>query len=192
MVNPERQRLPITLRDASPDDAAAIAGIQYLTWRDRYPKLGNGITEEMIDARFKPDGTLNAREARWRQTIESLDPDTRFIVAELDGQVVGYNIPTNNDDGKGIRRPSALYVLPGHQGKGIGSMLLTESLNWLEADRYETQLHVVANNLDTIKLYERFGFQEAGLIEATTAPFENGATMPEMLMVREPQPIAPS
>ncbi len=96
----------------------------------------------------------------------ALGPEALNLVAILDGVVVG----TAGLDRHGGRRAHAAGLGMGvhdeHRGKGIGTALLEEIVeaadNWLRIERLE--LTVFSDNLQAIRLYERFGFEREGLL----------------------------
>lgn len=92
----------------------------------------------------------------------------RFLVAEIDGRVVG---AINVHLGAGLRAHSASFgmaVLSEFQGRGVGTALLEAVLdladNWYGLDRVE--LGVYADNAAAVRLYERFGFVIEGRLRA--------------------------
>ena len=72
-----------------------------------------------------------------------------IYVAEKDEQVVGFV-------GLGQRRLDFLYILPGMQGKGIGSALMKTALAKLPRP---VRLAVFADNERAKNLYQKFGFK---------------------------------
>jgi ribosomal-protein-alanine N-acetyltransferase len=82
----------------------------------------------------------------------------RYVVAELDGQIVGYA-------GLMCIRPIAdvqtIAVVPEQEGKGIGSALLTELIRESRLRRAEdVLLEVRADNPRAQQLYRRYGFEQ--------------------------------
>jgi GNAT superfamily N-acetyltransferase len=69
-------------------------------------------------------------------------------------------------------------VEPSRQGSGIGSALLQHSLAKCDADGLPAYLE--SSNLKNIPLYERFGFEQIGVIRSGDAP-------PMIPMLRKPQ-----
>lgn len=69
-------------------------------------------------------------------------------------------------------------VEPGRQGSGVGSALLQHSLANCDADGLPAYLE--SSNPKNISLYERFGFEEIGIIRSGDAP-------PLIPMLRKPQ-----
>jgi ribosomal protein S18 acetylase RimI-like enzyme len=54
-----------------------------------------------------------------------------------------------------------LYVLPEHQGKGIGSLLLDAAIAALPAEATQLMLDVMVGNEQAIGFYRKHGFREA-------------------------------
>jgi ribosomal-protein-alanine N-acetyltransferase len=87
-----------------------------------------------------------------------------FIVAELDGRVVGHAFSDRYGGGGHLIR---LAVHPDHRERGIGTRLLAEALTYLlAAGAYPITLNTQADNYASQSLYRRFGFMPTG--ESTT------------------------
>ncbi len=69
-------------------------------------------------------------------------------------------------------------VDPAHQGKGIGSTLLSHVLK--ECDRQKALAYLEATNPRNVKLYERHGFEASGSIQVADSP-------PIVPMLRKPR-----
>ena len=104
----------------------------------------------------------------WWHTPDSLDRIRRdcahFIVAELDGRIVGHAFSdVYGDRGHLIR----LAVHPDFQKRGIGGHLLADALTGLlAAGGPPVTLNTQADNYTSQSLYRRFGFAPTG--ESTT------------------------
>lgn len=79
-----------------------------------------------------------------------------FVVAELDGQVVGYQFNTvESDDGYLIR----IAVHPSVSGQAIGARLMAEAIRFFaKAGASHIMLNTQDDNVHAHRLYERFGF----------------------------------
>ncbi len=127
------------LRPATPTDLAKVVALDRLAFDQLWHK---------IDLDFA--GCIN-----------EADPTTGAAhlvnVAELDGQIIGYVWCEMYDYHAHFNR---LAVHPAHQGQGIGSQLLAESLNQaivLGATRLT--LNTQEENYRSRALYRRFGFE---------------------------------
>lgn len=92
--------------------------------------------------------------------------ESRFLVYEDEGVIVGYAYGTIRDDEHPLYDPprtgefSDLAVLTSHQGRGIASALWKELLDWFREERCElVTLSVNANNAARA-IYEKWGFEE--------------------------------
>ncbi len=152
----------ITIRAWRIGDLEDIRRITWDTWMATY-------------APFVPEADLRTYydKAYTRDALATLmvSPDFRGLIANDEGQPVGY--------AKVLHAPkeqrcylSSLYVLPGQQGKGIGSLLLHDAeQHALAFGRQEIWLGVMVQNVRTLQWYERIGFR---FVEEE--PFTMGAT----------------
>ena len=53
-------------------------------------------------------------------------------------------------------------ILPAYQGKGLGNLLLEESLKFIRAKNYQVKLEVHSTNTAAINLYRKYGFEYLG------------------------------
>lgn len=90
----------------------------------------------------------------------ALQSSTRFTVAELDHQPVGYEVSTQEgSEGQIIR----LAVLPEYRRQGVASRLASEALAAFRRRRVRRlALNTQSDNLAARQLYERFGFRFTG------------------------------
>lgn len=75
----------------------------------------------------------------------------------LKNKYVGYCISTINSGSVG--EISSLYIEPEYRKQGIGDMLITKALEWLDSNKVNTKIIGVAEGNDNvIKFYEKYGF----------------------------------
>jgi ribosomal protein S18 acetylase RimI-like enzyme len=156
----------ISVRPAVPDDAERIADIRTTGWRETYAHL--------LSAEFLARSTSNPD--RIRTSIESGTP---VVVAELDGDVVGFACASTPLDGE-VDPPRDLqlwfiYQYARAHGSGTGQLLLDAALG----DR-PAYLWVAEGNPRAIAFYRRNGFTPDGT-HKTAPEWENLA---EIRMVR--------
>lgn len=106
----------------------------------------------------------DAFDPLWRHSETSLRLARRhalsFDVAELDGEVVGYQFSTPVQSGAHLAR---MTVDPAFQGSGVGTFLLAYACERFRRDGIETiTLNTQSDNLASRKLYQRFGFRPSG------------------------------
>lgn len=106
-------------------------------------------------------GELDADAFRAR--IEKLASDGRYIVAEEAGLPVGHAMlePMGSLANRHVFMLT-IVVHPGQLGRGIGTSMLRDLLEWAEGDARvgKVELNVRAGNLRAQALYRKFGFVE--------------------------------
>jgi ribosomal-protein-alanine N-acetyltransferase len=143
---------PVTVRDATADDAAAIARVAAGSWRDTYHDIFDAaFIEQFLATNYSPEA-LAAAVAR-----AGARDDTHFLVAERDGEIVAYA-----NYGVGQRGPELwrIYADPAHYGTGAGSALLDELEGRLDVDSYVLDVH--SRNARGRDFYDRRGFVIVG------------------------------
>jgi ribosomal protein S18 acetylase RimI-like enzyme len=147
-LGPTKQHL---VRPATHADLPQIAHIARLTWDATYNKtIAPENRQEFLTRAYKPENLADGidRPGHW------------FFVGEVGKDVVGF--------GHFLRRyhpnrPRAelvrLYVLPGYQSMGIGTLILKTGFTALaEAGIEQCFVSVQATNTAARKFYERHGF----------------------------------
>ena len=94
--------------------------------------------------------------------------------------MVSYSSAAKSDNANKI---TSVYLLPKFQGKGIGTMLLQQALDWLGNEK-DVTLGVVPYNQSAIRFYEKSGFQLREPIQHDQPTFATGKDMAEVKMVR--------
>ena len=138
----------MTVREATSDDAAAIAAVARESWTTDYPEiLSRDTVEEGVEEWYSTD-TIGTE----------IDSDDAVVpVAERDGEVVGFAHAVEDETGGTVLR---IYVAPDRRGDGIGSDLLAHAREAL-ADRGAGRLQamVLADNEPGNEFYRRLGFE---------------------------------
>ncbi|WP_372797850.1 GNAT family N-acetyltransferase [Litorivivens sp.] len=137
---------PVTISQICSDDDAAIGGIIRKVGAE-FGAVGEG---------FGPgDAEVSAMSRHYLPEDGSC-----YLVAKLNGHVVGGGgiAPFNSD--KGICELRKLFLLPESRGYGIGRSLLEQCLDFAVLTGYSACYLDSLRSMETaIKLYERFGFQ---------------------------------
>jgi GNAT superfamily N-acetyltransferase len=110
----------LIVRDAEPDDAAAVAGVHVRSWQAAYRGL---IPDAYLDA-------LRPEDRMARYTFGSADPDApATIVAVEEGVIRGFATtgPSRDDDTPGAGELVGLYLDPDAWGLGVGRRLMAEA-----------------------------------------------------------------
>lgn len=158
LIEPRRLSLrdqpPVTLRTATPEDAASILD------------LSLGISREDGFTVSEPDEIVQEMESRRRDLTEYRDsPDRLWIVAAADALVVGeLDIAAMPRRRMNHRARLGLNVRDGWRGKGIGRAMIRAALDWAAAQPAirKVELGVMAGNTGAIALYRSLGFEEEG------------------------------
>ena len=96
--------------------------------------------------------------SREMMAAELAAPHTRYLVAEVDGQTVGY-AGLSAPAGASQAAVQTIAVDAAHRGRGIGALLLGRLLDEARVRRVDdVLLEVRADNPDAQRLYERHGF----------------------------------
>ena len=173
----------ITITKAQIDDVREIQNVLYRTWLVTYPNKEAGITVEDIEERFKERLTEDGIEKRKQNFLDEASQNKFFIVARDGDTMVGVC-------GIGIKEEhnqlQAIYVLPEHQGKGIGRMFWNEAVRLFDPKK-KVIIQVATYNKKAIKFYTKLGFVDTGKRlenEQYKMPI-SGAYIPEMEMELE-------
>lgn len=141
------------IRDATPEDARAIAAVQVASWRTTY----RGI---MPDALL--DGlSVERREATWRAMLDAPAARTFVLVAEdaLTG-IIGFVSAGPEREGDPVYSGEiyAIYLLESAQRRGTGRRLMIDAAHRLAvAGMPAFRLWVAAENLPGRRFYEAMG-----------------------------------
>jgi ribosomal protein S18 acetylase RimI-like enzyme len=134
-------------RPASLEDRAAIRRVARETWHDTYDELDAETIDRTIDEWYGDEALETALSK----------PGTAFLVAERDGEVVGFaHGVVTAEEGDVLR----LSVHPDHQGEGIGTGLyerLREDLRDFNMERMRAI--DLASNEGGREFYEHHGFE---------------------------------
>ncbi|MCY1212346.1 Phosphinothricin N-acetyltransferase [compost metagenome] len=145
---------PILLRDATPADLPAIQSIYA-------PHVLHGSASFEMEV---PD--LNELGVRLARVREARLP---YLVAELDGEVVGYGYaaPYRPRPAYRFTAEDSVYVRDGLEGRGIGRLLLERLIQRCEQQGYRQMIAMVGDsgNLASVGLHEHLGFRRVGVLE---------------------------
>jgi ribosomal protein S18 acetylase RimI-like enzyme len=147
----------MSVRDAVPADAEAIAAINLASWEAAYRGI---VTDRFLDG-----VTLGARTAGWRERIETAT--NGVLVAVEAARLVGYCLreaPSPELDAEpSTAKITALYVSPGSFRGGVGSILMENTLQRLGAASFSVvTLWVLSANHRARAFYTHHGFLPDG------------------------------
>lgn len=158
-------------------DCDRVAEIRVHGWQHAYRNL---LPQPHLDTL-----SVTADAERRRAHFGDGTGPVRNLVAERDGEIVGWAAHGPYRDGDARTADAelyALYVDPGRLGSGIGRALLTESVRQRAvAGHLRMLLWVLKGNTRARCFYERAGFRPDGAEE----PFDvDGVPVPEVRYVR--------
>ena len=155
----------LSLREAVPEDAAALASVHVLSWRAAYRDLLPGPYLDALD----PD----ERAAVWRARLAAPDRPAVLLATGAGGRVVAFSCfrawagevgdEPDAPDPATTAELAALYALPEVWGTGVGRELLAASTKALVTARFRTALlWVFAGNARGRRFYEAAGWRPDG------------------------------
>lgn len=136
----------LIIRDAEAADIAAVRALLVETWHATYDAIyGWQRVAEITNAWHSPEN-LGAQLARGEGC---------FLVALIGEEIVATASARREPDHAALL--TRLYVLPRHQGQGVGRTLLQVALACFP-DAPVVRLEVESQNEPAIAFYERMGF----------------------------------
>jgi diamine N-acetyltransferase len=147
----------ITIRIATPADAAMIADLSRQTFYDAF--AADNTPENM--AKF-----MNEQFTREKLMAEVVDPASIFLLAIIDNEVVGYariressnSLELDNQPAIEIAR---IYAVTTTIGKGVGSALMQRCLTIAQEKQCSVVwLGVWEHNKRAIDFYTKWGFHK--------------------------------
>lgn len=164
----------IEILDVSPGDELGIIQLLKETWLATYPNKKYNITREDI---LKKDWESKERLEKWKKIIAENGKNGVFnFVAKEENKVVGFCQVVKEKDYNELK---IIYVLPEHQGKGIGKMLANKAMTLLDSIK-DTITEVVEYNKGAVGFYKKLGFVEFEKGNGHEVP--NGKIMPTIRM----------
>jgi phosphinothricin acetyltransferase len=152
---------PVIIRASTPNDVRSIAEIY-----SYHVLKGTGSFEETPPS---VEEIASRRESIVRHGMP-------WLVAELDGVVVGYAYagPFRARAAYRFTLEDSVYISPDHQGHGIGRRLLERLIEECRTAGYKQMLALIGDsqNVASIRVHERCGFQHTGVFKDVGVKFE--------------------
>lgn len=144
--------MTVTVREAGERDVEGIRGVGLLTWPPTYLPLA--------DADYVVDGL-----AQWwsAAAVHGSVASGQTLVAVDGERIIGVAVVGAGLGGRWLWK---LYVMPEHQGRGVGSELMTAVL----ASWGGESLHLshIEGNESARRFYERWGFVANGEVSVSS------------------------
>ena len=163
---------PLILRDANEDDMPVVLAI-----------YAHHVIHGSASFELEPPTLEQMRQRRADVCAHGLP----FLVAERDGQVVGYGYATLYRPRPAYRFTveDSVYVREDMSGLGIGQALLSRVIERCIEGGRRQMVAIIGNseNLASIRLHERQGFRKVGVFESVG--FKHGRWLDTVIMQRE-------
>ena len=153
------------VRQAKPEDADGIASVQNRAWRAAYEHaFGTDRLARLSDEQ---------RASGWRARLADPAERTRVLVADHDGEGIGFamNGPSRDPDARAsVRELYAIYADPSRWSRGVGRELMRGVVSALrELGFDEATLWVLGDNPRARRFYEAGGWRlEHGTTKSDT------------------------
>lgn len=153
----------VTVRPASPGDAAGLAATHVRSWQSAYRGL---VPQDYLDELDPAD-----RAESWQQRLQDVDWSRGGIVVVNGGaDIFGFVQfgPTRDADGDPavVGEVAAIYLLPEVWGQGLGRRLIARALEDLTAAGYvQATLWVLDSNARARRFYASGGWAEDGAMK---------------------------
>jgi ribosomal protein S18 acetylase RimI-like enzyme len=150
------------IRPAEINDASALAEVHVRTWQHAYR---GQIPDAVLDAL-----SVERRAGQWRTWLSEQVEGTSVSVAVENEAVVGFCWVGRSRDEDATDTTGellAIYVLPQHQGLGIGRSLMADGVDRLKAAGFQDAiLWVLESNSSARGFYERYGWIADGAVKS--------------------------
>jgi len=143
-------------REASAEDAAAVAGLHAESWRVHYR---GAYRDAYLDGDVVED-----RHRVWLERLAAPAPNQLVLLAEEDDDLVGFACAYGQADETWGSLLDNIHVRPDHQSRGVGAALLAEVATWCSANYPDCGLYlwVLAQNPRAQRFYQRLGARDQG------------------------------
>jgi phosphinothricin acetyltransferase len=145
----------LVVRDAAEADMEAVARIYA-----HYVERGLATFEEVSPTSEE----MRARRAK------ALAIGAPYLVAEIDGKIVGYCYATPYHARPAYRHTleDSVYVAPGLGGRGVGGALLAALIARCETGPWRQMVAIIGDsaNVASIAVHKRYGFEPVGTLRS--------------------------
>jgi phosphinothricin acetyltransferase len=121
------------------------------------------------------DYAIRSYEQQKNILEDKINKNFPVIVAELDGNVVGFGMYSEFRFREAYKFTveHSVYVNENFHGKGIGKLLLQELITLARKQNLHTMIAVIdSENQGSVEFHEKFGFKTVGIIEESGYKFD--------------------
>lgn len=150
------QHSQLRIRPARHADASDIARLHAASWRSAYR---GALSDAYLDGPIDEE-----RLEVWSGRLAQPSDEQLVIVAECDGEVLGFACAYGAQDPQWGSFLDNLHVLPQRKRQGIGARLMAEVAAWSLQRHPDSGLYlwVLESNAAARRFYERVGGEYAG------------------------------
>jgi L-amino acid N-acyltransferase YncA len=152
--------MEIKIRDYQTEDTQAILDI---------------INYNILHSTALYDYKIRSFEQQQNILEEKISKNFPVIVAEFDGQVVGFGMYSEFRFREAYKFTveHSVYVDESFQGKGIGKLVLEELITLARKQKLHTMIAVIdSENQSSVEFHEKFGFKTVGIIKESGYKFD--------------------
>jgi phosphinothricin acetyltransferase len=133
------------------------------------------INYNILNSTALYDYKIRSFEQQQNILEEKIHKNFPVIVAELNGQVVGFGMYSEFRFREAYKYTveHSVYVNAAFHGKGIGKLLLQELILLAKKQKLHTMIAVIdAENQGSVEFHEKFGFKTVGIIKESGYKFD--------------------
>ena len=165
--------MSVRIREATPQDAEAIAGIHVRAWQTAYR---GQLSDDYLD-QLRVDERLDMHRA----ALEAPPAEYRMWVAEDSGRPVGFAVTGKSQDADAEERTAELYAIylePDRLGSGVGRELFEYAVDDLRERGFRSAtLWVLETNERARRFYEIAGWKADGAVTSERVDCEMRSTV---------------
>ena len=133
------------------------------------------INYNILNSTALYDYTIRSYEQQKYILEEKINKNFHVIVAEHDGEVVGFGMYSEFRFREAYKFTveHSVYVNEAFHGKGIGKLLLQELISLARKQKLHTMIAVIdSENQSSVEFHEKFGFKTVGIIKESGYKFD--------------------
>ncbi len=137
------------IRNASLEDAAAVAKVQVDSWRTTFKGI---VPEDYLEGLL-----YDKREPIWKRAVME---NNLYIAEDENGEVIGFSVGGRERTGNYetyLGEVYSIFIVKEHQGTGIGRLLVKSVVEDLKKKKLDSMLIWVIEENPACRFYEALG-----------------------------------